>query len=168
VAQAETILLAEDDSDDVLFIGMAFEQAGFKSPLVVVNDGTQAIEYLKGNGIYADRARFPNPTLLVLDLHLPRASGFEVLEWIRQRPEWMALPIIILTSSINGADMKRAYDLGANFFLSKPVKFDDLVQTIRDLGAYGLSDAFLSVPGPFAVPQAAPRGASPVRRLSEG
>jgi CheY-like chemotaxis protein len=103
---------------------------------------------------------------MLLDLKLPRASGFEVLEWIRQRPEWMALPIIILTSSINGADMKRAYDLGANFFVSKPVKFEDLVQTIKDLGAYGLSDSFLSVPGPFAVP-AAPRGASRAQRLSE-
>jgi CheY-like chemotaxis protein len=152
VAKAETILLAEDDSDDVLFIGMAFEQAGFKSPVVAVSDGEQAIEYLKGDGRYADRARFPNPTLMVLDLHLPRANGFEVLEWIRARPEWVTLPIIILTSSISGADMKRAYDLGANFFLSKPVKFDDLVQTIRDLSNYGLSDAFLSVPGPFATP----------------
>lgn len=165
MAQAETILLAEDDSDDVLFIGMAFEKAGFAIPMAVVSDGVQAIEYLKGVGFYADRARFPNPTLMLLDLKLPRASGFEVLEWIRQRPEWMALPIIILTSSISGADMKRAYDLGANFFLSKPVKFDDLVQTIRDLGAYGLSDAFLSVPGPLALPATEPRSASSAQRL---
>jgi CheY-like chemotaxis protein len=160
VAQAETILLAEDDSDDVLFIGMAFEKAGFAIPMAVVSDGAQAIDYLKGDGLYSDRSRFPKPTLMLLDLKLPRASGFEVLEWIRHRPEWIALPIIILTSSISDADMKRAYDLGANFFLSKPVRFDDLVQTIKELGAYGLSDAFLSVPGPFAVPQAAQRGAN--------
>src|SRR5258706_1479835 len=149
VVKLETILLAEDNPDDVLLIRLAFEKAGFTNPIVVVEDGSQAIQYFDGEGPYADRARFPKPTLLLLDLKLPRATGFEVLGWIRQRPEWLCLPIIILTSSVHGSDMKQAYDLGANFFLTKPVKFNDLLQTIKQLADYGLGDACLSVPGPF-------------------
>ena len=168
MAQAETILLAEDNSDDVLIIGEAFEKAGFSIPITVVSDGLQAIQYLNGDIHYADRSRFPTPSLVLLDLNLPRASGFEVLDWIRQRPEWIPLPVIILTNSINGSDMKRAYDLGANFFLTKPVKFDDFVETIRQLGDFGLRDPSLSAPGPFIIPPEQPRGESPTQRFSKG
>src|SRR5205814_10632877 len=102
----------------------------------VVSDGFEAIHYLEGCGPYSDRAQFPHPALLLLDLRLPRANGFEVLGWIRQRPEWITLPVIILTASMNQSDMKLAYDLGANFFLGKPADFRDLIPTLRQLGDF--------------------------------
>ena len=168
MVKRETILLAQENPDDVLLIRLAFQKAGFANPITVVGDGAEVIQYLEGDGPYADRARFPTPTLLLLDLKLPRIPGFEVLSWIRQRPEWMCLPVIILTASSHGLDIKQAYDLGANFFLTKPVQFDDFVQMIKQLGDYGLRDTCLSVPGPFITSPEQRSGTSPAERPREG
>jgi CheY-like chemotaxis protein len=154
VKQPETILLAEDNSDDAELTRLAFEQAGFTNPIAVVRDGKQAVEYLQGQGPYADRIRFPAPILLLLDLKMPRLTGFEVLTWIRQLPEWMSLPIIILSASLDTSDIKEAYELGANFFLTKPGKFDDLVHSLKQLGDFWLRDTYASVTVPFLPPPA--------------
>jgi CheY-like chemotaxis protein len=130
------ILLAEDDANDVLLLERAFEKAGLKPSLRVVNDGEQAIGYLSGRGIYADRKKFPLPFLLLLDLKMPGTNGFEVLQWLRQEPDFKRLLIVVLTSSNLQSDVDRAYDLGANSYLVKPVSFDEMANLIQRFEMY--------------------------------
>src|SRR5438132_514477 len=108
-----TILLAEDNPNDVFFMKRGFEKARLLNPLQVVHDGEQAVEYLQGTGPYADRTIHPFPFLLLLDLRMPRKNGFEVLEWLRQQPGLRRLLTVVLTASKEGPDINRAYDLGA-------------------------------------------------------
>ena len=122
------ILLAEDREDDVVLIRRAFEKAKIPNPLYIVRDGEEAIWYLKGEGKFANRAEYPLPDLLLLDLKMPRVDGFEVLSWIRQEPGLTPLRILVLTSSDEIYDVNRAYQLGANSFLVKPHDFDDFTQ----------------------------------------
>jgi CheY-like chemotaxis protein len=144
-----TILLAEDNSDDVLLIRMAFKRAGFLNPIEVVSNGEKAIQYLRGEAPYSDRTRFPVPQILLLDLKMPRFNGFEVLGWIRNRAEWKCLPIIILTTSFYGTDIEQAYELGANSFLTKPAQFDEFVAAVKQMGDFWLGHTLLPAPGPF-------------------
>ena len=132
------ILLVEDNSTDVLMIRRAFARASPRGTLEVVDDGDKAVAYLSGHEPFADRARHPLPVLLLLDLKLPRRSGLEVLAWLRKEPGLRRLPVVVLTSSEESADVNRAYDLGANSYLVKPVGFDALQQMIRGLGLYWL------------------------------
>ncbi len=134
--QNQFILLAEDDANDVLLIQRAFQKAGIKDLLKVVRDGEQAIEYLAGRGLYANRERYPFPFLLLLDLKMPGTDGFEVLHWIRGEPGLRRLLVVVLTSSNLQADVDRAYELGANSYLVKPVEFDEMVNLIRRFEAY--------------------------------
>ena len=129
-------LLAEDDDNDVYFLQRAFEQALIPHPLRRVADGEEAIDYLRGEGKYADRDAFPLPTMLMLDLKMPRRNGFEVIEWVRSQPRLRRLPIIVLSSSRAEPDIARAYDLGANTYLVKPVKFDHLVELVSSINSY--------------------------------
>jgi CheY-like chemotaxis protein len=135
---AHTILMAEDDDNDVFFLERAFKQAQISNPLQRVKDGEEAIAYLRGDGPYADREKFPLPTFMLLDLKMPRRNGFEVIAWTRQQPGIRRLPIAILTSSKEEPDINRAYDAGANTYLVKPVKFEDLVDTVKALGLFWL------------------------------
>jgi len=132
----QVILLAEDDPNDVLLIRRAFEKAGLRDTLKVVDDGEQAINYLSGTGPYADRERFPVPFLLLLDIKMPGTDGFEVLQWARAEPDLKRLLIVVLTSSNLQADVDRAYELGANSYLVKPVSFDEMVNLIQRFEAY--------------------------------
>ena len=134
--QLSPILVAEDNGDDVLLIQRAFTRAKLANPLHFVSDGERAIGYLSGQGAYADRTRHPLPALLLLDLKLPRKSGFEVLEWVRRQPGLSVLPVVVLTSSRESADVQRAYALGANTYLVKPVAFDGLMEMVKSLGLY--------------------------------
>jgi CheY-like chemotaxis protein len=134
--QNEFILLAEDDPNDVLLIQRAFQKAGFKNMLKVVRDGEQAIEYLAGRGAYSNRERFPLPYLLLLDLKMPGTDGFEVLQWLRGEPDLKRLLVVVLTSSNLQADVDRAYELGANSYLVKPVEFDEMVDLIQRFETY--------------------------------
>lgn len=136
--QQAAILLVEDDINDVLLMERALEKARLANPLKVVRDGAEAINYLEGEGIYADRDEYPLPLLMLLDLKMPRKSGFEVLEWLRQRTEFDDLPIVVLTSSEELPDVAKAYQLGANSYLVKPAKLDDLVQMMLRLHGYWL------------------------------
>src|SRR5256885_235495 len=113
-----TVLLAEDDPDDILLTQIAFEKARLANPLQVVRDGEEAIAYLKGDGKYANRERFPKPILLLLDLKMPKVNGFQVLEWLRTQPGLAALPVAIMTSSDHDPDVTRAYGLGADSYLT--------------------------------------------------
>src|ERR1044071_9637738 len=94
-----TVLLAEDDPDDILLTQIAFEKARLANPLQVVRDGQEAIDYFKGEGKFSDRTQCPLPILLLLDLKMPKANGFQVLEWSRKRPEFARVPVAIMTSS---------------------------------------------------------------------
>ena len=134
--QNQFILLAEDDPNDVLLIQRAFQKAGMKDTLKVVRDGEQAIEYLAGRGIYASRDKYPFPYLLLLDLKMPGTDGFEVMNWLRGEPDLRRLLVVVLTSSNLQADVDRAYELGANSYLVKPVEFDEMVNLIQRFEAY--------------------------------
>jgi CheY-like chemotaxis protein len=136
---AYSVLMAEDDDNDVFFVQRAFKQAQIPNPLHRVKDGEEAIAYLRGDGQYSDRAQFPLPRFLLLDLKMPRKNGFEVIAWIRQQPGIKRLPIAVLTSSKEEPDINRAYDTGANTYLVKPVKFEELVETIKALDQFWFS-----------------------------
>ena len=133
------ILLVEDEPNDVFLIQRAFNKANLLPALQTVSDGEQAIAYLSGQESYADRERFPMPRLILLDLKLPRKSGLEVLSWLRtQNGPHKRVPVIMLTSSRQASDINRAYDLGANSYLVKPVAFEDLLEMVRSLNLYWL------------------------------
>ena len=134
----KTILHVEDDPNDVLLIGRAFRKAVVSANVQVVNDGDQAVEYLNGDNAYAQREQFPVPTLVLLDLKLPRKSGIEVLQWIRSKPGLRRIPVVMLTSSRQPVDINRAYDLGVNAYLVKPVSFETLVEMLRMLESFWL------------------------------
>lgn len=130
------ILLVEDDPNDQLLIRRAFSKAKLMNPLHIVDDGDAATAYLAGEGEYADRSLHPFPALILLDLKLPRRSGLEVLAWLREQPRSRRIPVVVLTSSEDSADIARAYDLGANSYLVKPVDFDGLLDLVRTAGLY--------------------------------
>src|SRR5712691_12329740 len=129
-------LLAEDDEDHVHLIHRAFKKANLLNPLHVVRNGEEAIAYLEGVGKYANREEYPLPALLLLDLKMPRKDGFEVLRWIRQQPELKALRVVVLTASDHINDVNRAYQLGANSFLVKPVDFAHFVEVTQAVKGY--------------------------------
>ena len=114
------ILVAEDDENDVFFLQRAFEQAGVNHPLHIVRDGEDAIDYLAGQGKFSSRTEYPFPTLLILDLKMPRKTGLDVLQWLRGQEGLQCLPVIILSSSSHRNDIEKAYRHGANAFVVKP------------------------------------------------
>ena len=133
-----TILLAEDNEDDVFAMKRALKGAGVVNPLQIVDDGQQTLDYLSGQGAYADRTRFPLPFILFLDLKLPYVHGFEILEWLSQQRTFESLPIVILSSSDETRDHERAYSLGARSYLVKPPRPDDLKAVFESLQNYWL------------------------------
>src|SRR5437867_12114441 len=136
---ARTILLAEDEQNDVILFQRAMDRASLNTDsLKVVQDGEQAISYLSGQGIYANRDLYPLPTLLLLDLKMPRKSGLEVLSWLRKQPQLRYLIVVFLTSSNRSEDVRLAYDAGANSYLVKPVEFTEMVEMMRHVSVYWL------------------------------
>ena len=132
------ILHVEDDENDLLLLKLAFEDAGLTLPFQVVTDGQMAIDYLGGAGPFADRAKFPLPCLVLLDLKLPRKSGFEVLEWLRAQPLLRRIVVIVCTSAEHEQDIARAYELGANSYIVKPMGIAERNETARRLKAWWL------------------------------
>ncbi|MGB3614282.1 MAG: response regulator, partial [Elainellaceae cyanobacterium] len=128
-----SILLVEDDSNDVLFIQRAFRQVDSSHPIHIVKDGDEAVDYLSGQEKYADRDSYPLPALVLLDLKLPRRSGIEVLSWMRQQPMLRRIPVVVLTSSKESKDVNTTYDVGVSSYLVKPVSFDALSTMIAAL-----------------------------------
>lgn len=126
-----TILLAEDQDDDVFMVERAFDKLSVLNPLQVVKDGEEAREYLAGDGPFADRSRYPFPCLVLLDLNLPKRTGLEVLEWLNGQPALKRTPVVVLTGSKDNADIIRAYTLGARAYLVKPVGLVDLFEMVK-------------------------------------
>jgi CheY-like chemotaxis protein len=135
-APAIRVLLVEDDPNDIVLTRRAFRKAQLPEPIAVVEDGEQAVAYLGASGDFADRRAHPLPDLVLLDLKLPRRSGLEVLEWLRAQPGLKRLPVVVLTSSRESSDVNKAYELGANSYLLKPVTFDALTRIVSDLDRY--------------------------------
>src|SRR5205809_2235338 len=125
------ILLVEDDEADILLVRRAFRNARIVNPLLEVRDGQAAIQYLAGEGDYADRTRYPIPFLILLDLRLPKLSGFEVIAWLRDQPHLTNGIVVVLTTSDHVPDVTKAHELGANSYLVKPGTFDELVAMLK-------------------------------------
>src|SRR2546425_414314 len=125
------ILLVEDDEDDILLLRRAFRNAHIANPLLEVRDGQAAIQYLSGEGDYGDRTRYPIPFLILLDLRLPKLSGFEVIAWLREQPQLANVIVVVLTASDHVPDVTKARELGANSYLVKPGNFEELVQMVK-------------------------------------
>jgi len=121
-----TVLYVEDSTDDFVLLKLASRKCGTPFSLQHAEDGDQAIAYLSGTGRYASREDHPFPDLVLLDLKLPRLDGFEVLRWIRANPDTKSLPVVVLAGSSFRADVRRALELGANSYATKPGKFNEL------------------------------------------
>ena len=132
------ILLVEDNPDDVELTRIAFEEAGSEHALEVASDGAQALDYLFARGKHADRLEKPLPAVVLLDLNLPKLSGREVLQALRADPRTRALPVVVLTTSIEPFDVDDLYALGANSSIQKPVEFDRFIEAARQIGVYWL------------------------------
>jgi CheY-like chemotaxis protein len=130
------ILIAEDDPGDAFLLERAFSKSGFTFSLTFVHDGQEAIDYLSGIGRFADRTKYPIPDLLMLDLKMPRMDGFEVLQWLRHQPGLSRMLVIVLTSSDQTRDVNRAYELGANSYLVKPIELRDLENLANVVQSY--------------------------------
>jgi len=126
-------LYVEDEKSDILLLEFAWARLELTNPLKTVKDGEEALAYLKGTGVHGDRKQYPIPGLVLLDLNLPRVSGMQVLEWIRQQPQFVSLPVVICTSSENPHERKRAWQLGANDYLIKPLGMEKILGLVRKL-----------------------------------
>jgi CheY-like chemotaxis protein len=131
-----TVLLVEDDLNDIFLVKRAFKMAQIQNPLQVVTDGEEAIHYLQGEGRYADREAYPLPRLIVMDIKMPGRTGFEVLEWAKQDRLLRRIPIIIVSASDNPADINRSYDSGANAYMVKPVDFHKVEHLFHSITHY--------------------------------
>lgn len=136
--KTQSILLVEDNASDVELAKRALKKANIENPLVVAEDGQEALDYLFCTGQYAGNDIPQMPGLILLDLNLPRVGGLEVLERIRKNEKTRRLPVVILSSSKEIHDVTTSYDFGANSYIRKPVDFQHFTETIKQLGAYWL------------------------------
>ena len=131
-----TVLLVEDDLNDIFLVKRAFKRAEVHNPLQVVTDGGEAIQYLIGEGKYADRQTHPLPHLIVMDIKMPRMTGFDVLEWIKSEHTLRRIPVVIVSSSDRPEDINRAYELGANAYMVKPVDIKAVEHLFESITQY--------------------------------
>lgn len=133
-----TILMADDDADDRQMTKEAFEEARLANDLRFVEDGVELLDYLNRRGKYADPAASPRPSIILLDLNMPRKDGREALREFKTDPRFRSIRVIILTTSKAEEDIARTYELSATSYITKPVTFDALVDVVRALGKYWL------------------------------
>jgi two-component system, response regulator len=133
----EFILIVEDNPDDELLIMRALKKINFVNHVEIVRDGAEALDYLFRTGKYIDR-NHRDPTLVLLDIKLPKVSGLEVLARVRADPRLKRLPVVMLTSSDEQDDIIKSYDLGCNSYVRKPVEFDKFAEAVSKLGLYWL------------------------------
>jgi CheY-like chemotaxis protein len=131
-----TILVVEDNTEEVILLRKAFENAGMQLAVQFVVNGEEAIDYLSGTDKFRNRISFPEPDLVIMDLKMPRKGGFEVLEWFRNLQESALIPIIVLTASNRESDVQRAYSLGASSYFIKPTSFNEFRDMIKILYEY--------------------------------
>lgn len=134
----KNILLVEDNPDDVELTRLAFEEANVVNDMAVVRDGAEALDYLFARGRYADRDPHELPSIVLLDLNLPKLDGREVLQAIRAEPSTRELPVVVLTTSVEPFDVEASYALGATSYIQKPVDFEQFVGAVRQVGLYWL------------------------------
>ncbi len=134
----KNILLVEDNPDDVELTLRALKQYNIRNEIIVVRDGAEALDYLFATGAYADRDTTTMPTVVILDLKLPKVDGLEVLQRMRADERTKLVPVVILTSSNEEQDMVNSYKFGANSYVRKPVDFTQFVEAARQLGLYWL------------------------------
>ncbi|HKD91868.1 MAG TPA: response regulator [Terriglobales bacterium] len=138
-AHTPTVLLVEDDPNDASLVQRAFSRSGVKVSVLRLQNGDEAVSYLGGEAPYDNRVLHPVPKVMLLDIKLPRRSGFEVLQWVRARTDALRrMPIVMLTSSNHSIDINRAYDLGANSYVSKPDSSNQLNELVRLFTSYWL------------------------------
>jgi len=130
------ILLADDDPDDVLMTLKAFQRNGFAQKVYTVGDGEELLDYLHHRGKFAPPALSPRPALILLDLNMPKMDGGEALTQIKANPAFNDIPVVVMTTSTAEQDILRAYELGSNSFISKPITLTELVEVTRVLGQY--------------------------------
>ena len=143
------ILVAEDVETERFLIQHAFDKAGIRAPLQLVNDGREVVDYLTGEGPYTDRLAHPLPGLLILDLNMPRMTGFDVLAWLAGQPDFKHLPAVILSSSGLESDIAKARQLGASDYHVKPHTLGELAQILQSIEMRWLSSAVQASPGPL-------------------
>jgi CheY-like chemotaxis protein len=136
--ETKTILLVEDNLDDVELTLLALKKNNIKNEITVVNDGAEALDFLFGTGKYSGRDLTILPAMVLLDLNLPKVGGFEVLKQIRDNEWTKFLPVVILTSSKHDQDLVEGYSLGVNSYVRKPVDFTQFTKAVRQLGLYWL------------------------------
>ena len=139
-----TILMADDDEDDRLLALDALKEGRVLNNLYCVEDGVELLEYLRREGKFTDPATSPRPSLILLDLNMPRMDGREALQHIKADPNLRSIPVVILTTSKEEEDMIRGYDLGAASYITKPVNFEGLVDLMRAIGRYWIE--FVELP----------------------
>jgi CheY-like chemotaxis protein len=138
VTVTSTILIVDDNDDDVYALQRALSKANTANPQQVVTNGREAVAYLEGTGKYVDRAAYPLPFIVFLDLKMPLLDGFEVLTWMRTHPELSGIVVVVLTGSDELRDHQRAYALGARSYLVKPPTPADLHQVLQSMESYWL------------------------------
>jgi two-component system response regulator len=138
ISDVDTILLVEDNPDDVELTRRAFRKNNIANNLVVARDGIEALDYLFCRGIYSDRDINVKPQLILLDLKLPKMDGLQVLEHLRANDHTKLVPVVILTSSKEELDLISGYKSGANSYVRKPVDFNQFVEAVRHIGLYWL------------------------------
>jgi len=138
-----TILVAEDEESDAMILQRAFQNAHLPFPLTIVPDGSRVVDYLEGAAPYANRANCPLPSLMLLDLKMPRMNGFDVLTWLAEQPQFKEIPVIVFSSSGHASDIEKALSLGARDYQIKPLRFDVLVQLVKTI-----TDRWLKTPHP--------------------
>ena len=143
--RSTTILMADDDPDDRLMTQEAFAESKIANDLRMVEDGEELMDYLHRRGQYSDPASSPRPSILLLDLNMPRKDGREVLDEIQRTPELRSIRIIVMTTSKAEEDIVRSYDLHAASYITKPVTFEGLLNVVRSLGQYWLE--IVELPG---------------------
>jgi CheY-like chemotaxis protein len=144
-----TILMAEDDDDDFFLTKKALGESRLINDLHRVRDGEELLDYLRRHGAYADAKAFPMPLVILLDLNMPRKDGREALKEIKSDPQLRKIPVIVLTTSKSEEDVVRAYDLGVNSFIRKPVSFEALVDIMKTLNHYWFDLVTLALKKPF-------------------
>jgi len=132
----KTILLVEDNPDDVKLTLRAFKRNNMLNPIIVARDGVEALDFLFSRGAYAELASKSLPTLIILDLKLPRLDGLGVLKAIRADEQTRLIPVVVMTSSKEEQDLIQSYSLGANSYVRKPVNFAEFLEAVRVLGIY--------------------------------